>query len=185
MEIAIRELKIMSVTQCSHDDSTYMAVLKEHEGMRMLPVLMSRSEAHQLLVRRYRPDAVEGYRLMADVVSTLFEQLNAQLSEVRIEAVHAGVTLCTLHYLYEGGEKQITGCRASDGLVLATVFNCPVTIGEHLLELQYMREVKDGVFSMPVNSVSFVALEKALQQAIDEENYELASQLRDEIKRRK
>ena len=38
---------------------------------------------------------------------------------------------------------------------------------------------------MPVNSVNIEALQEALKRAVEEENYELASQLRDEIRRRK
>lgn len=151
----------------------------------MLPVLMSRSDAHQLVVRHYRTGTVEGYRLMADVLSVAFGQMDAAVCEVRIEAVYSGMTFCTLYYLHDEVRHQITGCRASDGLLLATAVNCPVTIEETLLEHQYMREVSEGVYSMPVNSVSYTALEQALQRAIEEENYELASQLRDELKRRK
>ena len=48
-----------------------------------------------------------------------------------------------------------------------------------------MREVGNGTYSMPVNSVSIEALKEALKRAVEDENYELASQLRDEIERRK
>ena len=72
-----------------------------------------------------------------------------------------------------------------DCLILAYTFDCPITIGEALLEHQYMREVGDGMYSIPVNSVSVDALKEALKRAVEDENYELASQLRDEIERRK
>ena len=80
---------------------------------------------------------------------------------------------------------MIRGCRAADGLILAYTFNSPITIGESLLAQQYMRELDGGLYSMPVNSVNIEALKEALERAIEEENYELASQLRDEIERRK
>ena len=70
-------------------------------------------------------------------------------------------------------------------VILAYTFGCSVTISEALLERQYMREVGDGMYSIPVNSVNIEALKEALQRAVEEENYELASQLRDEIERRK
>ena len=48
-----------------------------------------------------------------------------------------------------------------------------------------MREIGEGMYSIPVNSVSVEALKEALKRAVEDENYELASQLRDEIERRK
>ncbi len=46
-------------------------------------------------------------------------------------------------------------------------------------------KVKDGTaFSVNVNTVDVVMLKEALSKAIEEENYEQASRLRDEIKRR-
>lgn len=48
-----------------------------------------------------------------------------------------------------------------------------------------MRETGDGTYSIPVNSVNIEALKEALKRAVEDENYELASQLRDEIERRK
>ena len=38
--------------------------------------------------------------------------------------------------------------------------------------------------SIPINSMDTPRLKAALRNAVEEENYELASQLRDEIKRR-
>ena len=48
-----------------------------------------------------------------------------------------------------------------------------------------MREVGGGSVSLPINSLNVALLKEALENAIREENYELASQLRDELKRRK
>ena len=49
--------------------------------------------------------------------------------------------------------------------------------------VKYVREAS-GV-SIPVNTISDDMLQKALDKAIADENYELASHLRDEMKRRK
>jgi protein-arginine kinase activator protein McsA len=38
--------------------------------------------------------------------------------------------------------------------------------------------------SLPVNTLSLEMLDQALKKAVEDENYELASQLRDERKRR-
>ena len=47
-----------------------------------------------------------------------------------------------------------------------------------------MREVGDGMYSIPVNSVSVDALKEALKRAVEDENYELAAKIRDRINSR-
>ena len=121
----------------------------------------------------------------SDIMRAAFMQCNMSLEEVRIATVEGGVTYCHVLYRQESVFHMIRYCKASDCLILAYTFDCPITIGEALLEHQYMREVGDGMYSIPVNSVSVDALKEALKRAVEDENYELASQLRDEIERRK
>lgn len=45
MNEAVKELKVLTVSKCTEDGAAYMAVLKEKDGERILPVLIERSEA--------------------------------------------------------------------------------------------------------------------------------------------
>ena len=44
MNEAVKELKVLTVSKCTEDGAAYMAVLKEKDGERILPVLIERSE---------------------------------------------------------------------------------------------------------------------------------------------
>lgn len=182
---SVKELKVLSVSRCTQDGSAYMAVLKERIGVRIMPVLMERSDAYQLLMKMkgMRPSSLPSS--MSDIMKSAFQQSGMNIEEVRISAVQAGVTYCHILYSENTVSRMIRYCKAADGLILAYTFDCPITISESLLEQQYMREVGDGSYSIPVNSVNIEALKEALKRAVEEENYELASQLRDEIERRK
>lgn len=181
----VKELKVISVSKCTQDGSAYMAILKERTGERIMPVLMERSDAFQLLMkmRGVKPSSLPSS--MSDIMKNAFRQSGMNIEEVRIAAVQAGVTYCHILYSENAITRIIRYCKAADGLILAYTFDCPITIGELLLEQQYMREIGDGNYSIPVNSVNIEALKEALKRAVEEENYELASQLRDEIERRK
>lgn len=185
MDESIRELNIISVTKCTRDGSAYMAILKEKDGQRIMPVLMERSDAFQLLMK------MKGARLtgmplnIADIMRSAFSQSEMDIVEVRIAAVQAGITYCHILFREHGTFRMVRFCKAADGLILAYTFGSRITINEGLLAQQYMRDLGDGAYSMPVNSVNVEALEEALKRAVEEENYELASQLRDEINRRK
>lgn len=51
MNEAIKELKVVTVSKCTEDGAAYIAVLKEKDGERILPVLIERSEAYLLLMK--------------------------------------------------------------------------------------------------------------------------------------
>lgn len=184
-EYSYKYLEVSNVSQCSKEGNAYLAILKETDGERMLPVLMERQDALMLLLKMKKVFIAATPLDLSDIMLGVFNGFSLRLREVRICAVRSGTTYCHLICEQYGERKTISYCRASNGIVLAATFKCPITIHEELLEMQYMREVADGTYSMPINSVSMEALQEALKRAIETENYELASQLRDEIRRRK
>ena len=75
--------------------------------------------------------------------------------------------------------------RTSDAVALALRYNCPMYTTEEIMEAEHLHDMGEGKFSVPITSVSLQMLEEALQKAIDNEEYEQASHLRDEIRKRK
>lgn len=181
----LRNLYLTDVTRCTRDGEAYMAVLREVDGPRMLPVLMDADAARRLLLQIQGQLNNRLVPSLAGIVYQMFRSCAVRLLEVRICGVQGGITYCHLLYEHEAMERVVRNCRAADGLLLACTFGCPVCIDEELLERQSMHQVGETSYSMPANSVSTEALQGALQQAIREENYELAAQLRDELLRRK
>lgn len=88
--------------------------------------------------------------------------------------------------LYDTETLEPTLIRASDGVLLSLIANIPIYIESELLKRQAVpyRANARGV-TLPVNTISDEMLQTALDKAIADENYELASHLRDEKKRRK
>lgn len=87
--------------------------------------------------------------------------------------------------LYNKATLEPMVVRASDAVLLSLVGNIPLYIETGLMRRQSVmyRENSKGV-SLPVNTISDKMLQAALDKAIADENYELASHLRDEKKRR-
>lgn len=181
----VKRLEVFSVLKCSNDGSSFMAMLKETDGERMLPVIIEHSNAILLTLKMKKVPFSSGFPTsMADILRETFKQCGMNVEEVRIVTVQAGVTYC--HILYKAGAAfhMLRYCRASDGLIVAYTFGSPITIFESLLQQQYMRELGNGVYSIPANTVSIDVLKNALKRAVEDENYEIAARLRDEIKRR-
>ena len=77
---------------------------------------------------------------------------------------------------------------APDAILLSYVSKnkIPLYIDETLfLKQSSPFDIRSEGVSLPVNTLSMSMLRKALDKAISDENYELASQLRDEMERRK
>ena len=76
--------------------------------------------------------------------------------------------------------------RASDAVLFSYISKTPIYIETSLMEKQSVpyNSLSSGV-SLPVNVLEDEMLKEALNRAIKDENYELASHLRDEIQRRK
>ncbi|MBQ5475754.1 MAG: bifunctional nuclease family protein, partial [Lachnospiraceae bacterium] len=88
--------------------------------------------------------------------------------------------------LYNTKTFDTVSIRVSDAVLLSYISKIPIYIDELLMEKQSVKYEKEsnGV-SIPLNAMSMELLNSALSKAIAEEKYELASHLRDEIRRRK
>ena len=76
---------------------------------------------------------------------------------------------------------------ASEGILLTLVSKgqVPIKVEEHLFRRQSTPYNKDNVsLSLPINTITDKMLDAALQKAVQNENYEMAGHLRDEMKRR-
>lgn len=87
--------------------------------------------------------------------------------------------------LYDKYSLEPLLIRTSDAVLLSIVGDIPVYIDSLLMRRQSVpyNKYARGI-SLPVNTISDEMLQTALDKAIADENYELASHLRDEMRRR-
>ena len=76
--------------------------------------------------------------------------------------------------------------RASDAVLLSLISDIPIYIETSLMARQGTPFNKNATgASLPINILDNKMIEDALAKAIKDENYELASRISEEIKRRK
>lgn len=175
------ELKIHDMSSTIHPAEAYALVLEEVNGHRKLPIIIGHLEAQAIKVMML------GYKVPRPLTHDLFpaigKYMGLSLQKVVIYKVKDGVYYSYLYWESEYKEFQVDS-RTSDAVALALRFGAPIYTTEAIMESEHMREVGDGSFSVPVNMITMPMLKEALQKAVDEENYEQASRLRDEIRRR-
>ena len=176
------ELKIHDMSSTLYPADAYALVLEEVEGGRKLPIIIGHLEAQAIKVMMVKYQAPRP--LTHDLFPTLTVHLCATLKQIVIYKAKDGVFYSYLYFDKEGEEFKIDA-RTSDAVALALRYKCPMYTTESIMDSEHLHDMGKGKFSVPISSVSLQMLEEALQSAIEKEEYEQASQLRDEIRKRK
>lgn len=176
------ELKIHDMSTTLYPADAYALVLEEVGGGRKLPIIIGQQEAQaiKVMMMKYQPPRP----LTHDLFQTLTMHLGATLKQIVIYKAKDGVFYSYLYFDKEGEEIKIDA-RTSDAVALALRYKCPMYTTQSIMESEHLHDMGEGKFSVPISSVSLQMLEEALQSAIEKEEYEQASQLRDEIRKRK
>lgn len=159
----------------------YALVLEEINGNRKLPIIIGALEAQAIRV------VMMGYKtprpLTHDLFLTLTMEIGAKLKKVLIYKVKDGVYYSYLFIENEGKQIKIDS-RTSDAIALALRCECPIYTTNEIMESEQLQDMGTKGFTVSVNVVDLKLLKEALAKAVEEENYEQASHLRDEIIRR-
>lgn len=175
------ELKVHDMSSTLQPVEACALVLEEVNGGRKLPIIIGPLEAQSIRL------VMMGYKmprpLTHDLLLTVTKELGATLKKVLIYKVKDGVFYSYL-FLEKEEETLKIDSRTSDAIALAIRCKCPIYATDAIMESEQLHEVGSTSFSVNVNAVNMEALKGALSMAIEEEDYEQASRLRDEIRRR-
>ena len=122
----------VTVSRLGLDSSTnsYVVVLQERDGTRLLPIWIGQPEAESIVmhmhnVKRSRP-------LTHDLVRSLIVGMGAQLQRVQITRVEKSTYYAELH-VQRGTEVVQIDARPSDSIAVALRLSAPIYAAESLL----------------------------------------------------
>tara|TARA_X000000368_G_scaffold41675_1_gene30087 strand:- start:197 stop:733 length:537 start_codon:yes stop_codon:yes gene_type:complete len=173
-------VKIQKITYY-HPNRSYAVILKELDGDRSLPVLIGAFEAQSIAMAM---EYIETPRpLTHDLITNLIKGIDANLSAVKIIKLKDGVFYSVLDIKSNKiGQREIDS-RPSDALAIALRMHAPILVSTEIMNEAIILEkdlqnIEDEMEQEPM----IENLEKQLQKAIDEEEYEVAARIRDKIK---
>lgn len=188
------ELKFLRITYSHTHAGAYALILAEMVGDRRLPIIIGGVEAQAIAIQ------VENIRparpLTHDLFKNMCDQLDISLKEVVINDLVEGIFHAKLVLDQNGTEVEVDA-RSSDAIALALRFACPIHTYEFILAAAGLK-MEDGDEGQEtettgpgdppekknIQAASPEELHELLQEAIEQEDYERASKLRDELKRR-
>ena len=144
-----------------------------------LVVLTDESESRQITIVC---KTVQTDRLLPEILLKLIDVSVKTSLEMVIDDIVDGQYSVSLHNILTGAAMSI---RTSDAVLLSYISDIPLYIEKEMMYRQSVAYRKNaGDMPLPINTISNDMLDKAMQKAINDENYELASLLRDERQRR-
>lgn len=192
------ELEIVALSTTVSQTQNYAIVLGEVEGNRRLPIIIGGFEAQAIAV------ALEGMSpgrpMTHDLFKNTIDAFQSKLKEIVITNLVDGIFYSNLVFVNQSKTVEVDS-RTSDALALAVRFCCPIFTTEHImdqagivLEEETENEVqkeKSRRKSQPNKKEKGLSdyeedeLEDILAKALDEEDYEKAALIRDELNKRK
>lgn len=189
------KLEIVGMSYSQSQSGAYALILGEVGGKRRLPIIIGGFEAQAIAIELEKMKPARP--LTHDLFKKLAFAFEINVTEVIINKFAESVFYARL--ICNNGEKEIEiDSRTSDAVAIAIRFNCPIYTYEKIMSaagvVMQDDETKTGDLSSQSNDMnadnelSYLTtseLEAELEKAIENEEYEKASHLRDEINRRK
>ncbi|NNE55527.1 MAG: bifunctional nuclease family protein [Flavobacteriales bacterium] len=191
------ELEISDIAPSGSTSGAYALVLSEIEGNRKLPIVIGGHEAQAIAIELEK--MTPSRPLTHDLFKSFSHAFTIDVEEVIIYNLIEGIFFAKIIAIQEGRRAEIDA-RTSDAVAIAVRFNCPIfcydfildTAGVNaeeaeadLVEEEEEIDLEELTTDEDEATMSLTDLEKQLQLAIDREEYEKASRIRDEIQRRK
>lgn len=182
-------LRILSVNPSSVGASSYILLLEADNTQALrFPIVIGSQEAQSISV--YLEKIQPSRPLTHDLCVNLLSHSNVSILKVLITDFKDGIFYANLEIEKDGEVTQVDA-RPSDSIALAIRLDIPILISEKLLHdicipedefLDELEEEYDLIEKVPMKR-SKVELESLLDKALQEENYEEAAKLRDEIEK--
>lgn len=201
--MSLIKLTIKGISYSQTQSGAYALVLSEMEGRRTLPIIIGAFEAQSIAIaleKEIRPPRP----LTHDLFKTFSDRFSIKVTQVIIHKLIDGVFYSNL-ICERDGIEEIIDTRTSDAIALAVRFQAPIYTYENILDKAgvYLKldeeliieedlESDDIEFSLEdefeghknYTDLPLQELHEKLNEAVDNEDYELAAEIRDEISKR-
>ena len=207
--MSLVKLTIKGISYSQTQNGAYALILNEVDGDRKLPIVIGASEAQSIAIalekeiKPPRPLTHDLFKNFADRFDIVVKQV---IIHKLVDGVFYSSIICERDKI-----EEIIDARTSDAIALALRFNAPIFTYKNILDKagiylnanplnpENTMQSEDGVLSEPetfgletsenrieegYKKFSLIELHEFLEMAVQEEDYEKAARIRDEISKR-
>ena len=185
-----KKLIIRGISYSQTQSGAYALLLEHEETSVKLPVVIGNFEAQSISLGLEK-DLKPPRPLTHDLFSKFVNSTHYTLESVIIYQIIDGVFFSNLNFKNkDNGEELILDARTSDAVAMAVRFDAPIYTTEQvlneagiLLEIDQNSEASSPDIS-DFRKLSMEELNSLLEDAVKEEDYDLAMEIQEELKRR-
>ncbi len=186
-----KELKIIAISYSQTQVGSYVVVLSEIKGNRKIPVIVNTNDAQQIALKLENMKSPRP--LTHDLFKSMTDSFGIDIKEVFIQSVVEGILYCRL--ITSNGIDDIEiESSLGDGLCLSLIYNCPLMVASDVIDSAGINinddgsepEYDDDDFDIESpeemkKEASIEELERLMNNALENEEYEIAAGIRDRI----
>jgi bifunctional DNase/RNase len=206
-----KKVKILGLSYSQSQVGSYVVILSESKGNRKIPVVIKPAEAQHIAMKL---ENIKSPRpLTHDLMKSLSDPFGIEVHEVYIYSLAEGV-FYTKILATNGIEEIELDCSIGDGMALSLVYKCPIWINTEIIEtagidvsdadvqtdsegiededdfeIESIVDMDTGedIYSnkSKKRTVSIEDLAHMMDNAIANEEYEIAAEIRDRISKLK
>ena len=190
-------LEIIGLTYSESSTGAYVMILGDKNSQRRLPIVIGSAEAESIAVGIDRQR--KGRPLTHDLFLRFAKEFGIEIMEVVINRFRDGVYYAML-VCKQGDDLTMIDARPSDAIAIAVRVGCEIYAYESVMEEAGIimddmeKEETEEPAEAPINigkaqisldMLDLDTLEELLQEAIDNEDYQKAAEIRDVINGKK
>jgi len=200
--MSLVRLNIKGISYSQTQSGAYALVLSEENGKRTLPIVIGAFEAQSIAIaleKEIKPPRP----LTHDLFKSFADRFSITVKQVIIHKLVDGIFYSSL-ICERDNIEEIIDTRTSDAIALATRFNAPIFTYENILdkagiylklkdeliaetdelEIEKLLDTPEPSEKSAFKKGSLKQLNEKLEKAVQNEDYELAAKIRDEINKR-
>ena len=200
--MSLIRLNIKGISYSQTQSGAYALILSEENGERKLPIVIGAFEAQSIAIALEK-DIRPPRPLTHDLFKNFSDRFSIIVKQVIIHKLVDGVFYSSL-ICENNNKEEIIDARTSDAIALALRFSAPIFTYKNILEKAGVKlnidlenqksedliddevpnEKSEDFSKNTYNKLSLTELKNLLKKAVDDENYEVAAKIRDEISKR-
>jgi len=171
----------------SQNNNNYRVIeLGETNGNRVMKVVLGMFEADFIAAALW--GKIFKRPMPYSVMNDIFKMYKIDLREIIIFGAKEHVIFSKIVLIQDSNKQEIT-TRISDALALAIETGAPIYVEKYIVEQFFQNLVANPneilINKMPIQDMSLAELNEELRIAVEDEAYEEAAKIRDEINRRR